>query len=288
MFDNLFNLFEEDNNPNPHNIHEKFWELGEELEYLMEQVADVCEANPKGDLYSAMEPFYRALTRAIVIVPGIGAQQDSDACHLATLIRDDGSVGIPVFTSEASMSIWINQPSEYFAVPFRVICAKALEQGLDFIVINDSGPARGEITSYEMSYLAEGLLPPCASGNQSPELLLDEASEISVGIPILPPSPMLLERITGCFNQNKQFIEWAYLFQISISNGPPHLAVGVRMSEGQEACWENNLLLDTMAISREVLEQNEYIDFFLLNEAQELEDSLQGFTQPFYVSQKAS
>ncbi len=295
MFDNLFNLFEENNEPNLRNqdSSNRFgsWELGEELEYLMEQVADVCEANLDGDFYSAMEPFYKALARAIVIVPSSGAGMEPTSYRLVTITREDNTVGIPVFTSESAMASWIAEPSEYFAIPFRVICAKALEQGLDFIVINDAGPARGEITAYELSYLAEGLVPPCTSGKQGTQnsgLLLEESSEIALGLPLIPPSKMLLERIMGCFNQNKQVIDWAYVFQISISHGPPHLAMGVRMSEGQEACWENNLLPDTMAISREVLERNEYMDFFLLNEAEELEDSLQGFTQPFYVSQKAS
>ncbi len=296
MFDNLFNLFEENNGQDPDRQNalsrSGTWELGEELEYLMEQVADVCEANPGGDFYAAMEPFYKALIRSIVIVPSASPGMEANSCRLVTITRENDSVGIPVFTSETTMGAWITEPSEYFAIPFRVICAKALEEGLDFIVINDAGPARGEISSYELSYLAEGLIPPCATGPQNSNLpsglLLEESSEIALGIPLIPPSQMLVERIMGCFKQNKQLIDWAYVFQISISHGPPHLAVGVRMSEGQEACWENNLLPDTMAISREVLERNEYMDFFLLNEAEELEESLQGFTQPFYVSQKAS
>ena len=299
MFDHLFNLFEEDGNPRDYyqqmaqqgrilppqqaSVHS-----GLELEFLMERVADACEGLSSDDLYPVMLPFYRALTQTIVIVPcpniPIGPELNTvEPYQLPTILSPNGEKSLPVFTSEDALQAWILEPIEYFAIPFRIICTKALEQGVDAIVINDAGPARAELTAFELSYLSEGLIPPYASQSHQ-GVTLDENTEITLSALSRSVPVMLAERLNGYFNQGSQSIYSAYLFEISIAHGPIHLAMAVKMNEKHEALWETNVLPDLMAISRETLERNDYIDFFLLNDTSDLSQSVQEVIEPYFKS----
>ncbi len=264
---------------------------GAELDRLMLAVAAHQQANPEEICYEVMVPLYIALVDAMILVPTSGPideieAENSRVFRLATLKNPHGDRGIPVFTTEDALERWVDEPTEYVGLPFRILCEKVLESGMNFMVINPSGPARGELCLYELSYLAKGMIPP-RSDRQTEPVYYHSSAEIVVSIPDDPPPQMLIERVTGCFRQNPM-VESAYVFQVSMAEGPPHLAMGVRVFEGEEQRWETDLLPNTIAIFHEVLDQDEFIDFFLLNDSDELEASLREVTEPFFTNQQAS
>lgn len=263
---------------------------GRELERLILNVAIHQQEKPETICYEVLVPLYAALTEALILAPASApieeaASGSSQVFRLTTLKNSQGERGIPVFTTEDTLERWVKGPTEYVGLPFRILCEKVLESGMNFMIINPAGPARAELCLYELSYLAKGMIPP-RSDKPVESTGTPDGLKISVSLLPDPPSPMLLERVTGCFQQNP-LVESAYVFQVSMSEGPPHLAMGVRVLEGAEQQWKADLLPNAIAILHEVLDDDEFMDFFLLNESEELENSLRKVTEPFFTNQRA-
>lgn len=261
-----------------------------DLEALMERLADDMAVCEESEFPRLMAPFYAALAEAAIVVPTVASVDESDASpnayRLMTVQNTSGDTGVAVFTSPETLSLWIREPVRYVGIPFRTLCVKIIEQGLDFAMLNPAGPARAVLTPYELSYIADGLAPPMRVSehhgmNVSPQ------TEITVRESRALAADMLTERLRGCFGQRDQWVDLAYVFDVSIAQGPSHLAMAVRLKEGQESHWEQQLLGDALAISREVLDRNQYMDFFLLNESDDLERMLQSVTEPFYENQQS-
>ncbi|MBK8189979.1 MAG: enhanced serine sensitivity protein SseB C-terminal domain-containing protein [Vampirovibrionales bacterium] len=263
-----------------------------ELEALMERLADEMALCDETEFSSLMAPFYEMLGHATILVPTVesperdGGGEKPASYRLMTVQNPEGETGVAVFTSPETLSMWIHEPMRYVGIPFRTLSAKVMEQGLDFVLINPAGPARAALSPYELSYLADGLAPPRrhaleAGMNVAPQ------TEITVWAPTTLSAQMLTERLKGCFGQRERWVKSAYVFDVSIAQGPSHLAMAIRLTEGEEERWQQQLLGDALAISREVLERNQYMDFFLLNESDDLERMLQSVTEPFFENRQA-
>lgn len=257
------------------------------LERMMARVSD----RPEEDRYPLLLPLYHQLMGSMVITPiptGSAMSKDetlAQGLSLMVIQNESGERGIPIFTSEEAMSFWVNEPTEYVGLPFTVLCTYAVESELDFLVINAAGPAGGEISHYEMTYLAERLAPPPQT-ERSGELTLEKDTEIHLA-PLASPSVMLTERISGVCSQKTQLVNRVYAFQVAFSEGPLKTALGIRMPEGSEDRWETELWPDILAVLQEVLGAKEYVNVFLLNQAGDLEDTLQEITEPLYVAKSA-
>ncbi len=260
------------------------------LDTLLLRLGDAFENEPgmsARDLYNYRLPIYQALLKNHIYIPVPEDHQAGELLRLVTVNDVDGNLGIPVFTTADALFSWTQNDNSFASISFPALCRQSLESQIDFIVFNPAGPVSGELSAYEMCYLAEGLIPPANDAHQE-GITLDRDTEIAIGKPANPPSIVLMERLSGFFHQNTDKIEAAYVFQVSISNGPSHLAMGIRMAAGFEPLWEKELLPNTIAISQEVLGKNEYLDFFILNQAKEIEESLKSFTMPFFKAATTS
>lgn len=170
------------------------------------------------------------------------------------------------------------------SMKFTQLCTQALYLNLDFILLNPVEENTLLISLYEIYHLAEGLIPP-SKDEAVKEIVLEKDTEIYLGVPVKPPSPMLVERLYGLFKQKASIVSKAYLFQIAIAQGPPHLAVGIHMVPEKASSWELTLLPDTMAVIHEVLDERDCVDLFLLNHDEGMESLIRSFSEPFFQAE---
>ncbi len=263
---------------------------GQRLERIMSLLPE-CQGENRE---AVMITLYETLLNSIVLTPLPGHDNLDDELNfkhpvdgilLTALENENGQRGLPVFTSEEAMSFWVKEPTEYIGVPFPVLCTHAIQSGLDTILINLAGPAGGEINHYELTYLAEGMIPP-PKPERYGEILVEKDTEIYLSeLDELPP--ILSERLSGVFRQKGNLIDRVYAFQVAFSQGPLKPAIGIRMPVSAEDRWDSELWPDILVVLQEVLESKDYINVFLLNKSGDLESTLQNITQPIFVSKAA-
>ncbi len=161
------------------------------LELLLARMAMDDPEHTEADLQALMPRFYEALSHSIVMVPTLQELDRQDGFILMTIENEAGLSGLPIFTREEALSQWITEPTQYVGIPFKNLCTKVLEQKLDFMTLNPAGAAQIELSTHELSYLAEGLIPPMATHGDPCSIVLDESAELTITNPSEPPPAML-------------------------------------------------------------------------------------------------
>ncbi|MGE0201351.1 MAG: SseB family protein [Candidatus Melainabacteria bacterium] len=239
------------------------------------------------DRYRMSLLLFDQLVQSHVLLPipqeAIDQQLPREEIPLWVLKNKRDELIVPVFTSERTLQRWKQGGTPYTVYPFRQLCTYVVQHGLDSVMLNLAGPCGMEIRHYELTYLAEGLIPP-AEEERSHEITISKNTEIHLAeLPVNPAEPSLLfERLSGVFRQRHEIVEEVYAFQVAFSDGPMKTALGIKMPHGAVANWESDLWPDVLAVLQEVLGNKEYVNVFLLNETRELEETLEGLTQPFY------
>lgn len=270
------------------------------IEFLLETAS--IEHNPELEYH-----FYNLLLNAYLLIPTTG--KADGYFHLTTTLDDDYGECLPVFTSELHMAGWVLEPTQYVVVSFQNICRQALEKKLNGLLLNPSPTQQTFLSAHQLLFFCDGMIPqqrvrptvsnPLSIGEVLEEsfgnsfgqdnrrdhtdITLAENTEITLAHADTPTAAMLMERLRGCFTNKRDAIAQAYLFEMTIENGLPHLALGVELWHNNSAFWDEALMPDLIAITKEVIEAYEYVDFFCLNEADELHDTLRELFQPFFV-----
>lgn len=208
---------------------------------------------------------------------------------IITLENGNGERGLPLFTSEKALSLWGDEATDYVAFSFAALCGYAMEANVDYLVINVAGPYGCEIAFHDFSYLAESLLPPpppdqLELGDRKPgEMTVQKDTPMRLG-KCEGLSDGLMERLQHVFRSHQSLISRVYLFDIAFNEGPLQPALGVRMPEGSEKHWDEELWPTMQAVLHEMLEKRTVINIFLLNQAGSLESHVKELTAPIYIS----
>ncbi|MBX2861722.1 MAG: enhanced serine sensitivity protein SseB [Vampirovibrio sp.] len=288
-------------NTQTQNIHELDLP-GERLEKLMAEVTAACfsadaEHQEPNDQPNPLADLYKALMASSILVPTNEPEENSgkssetemepQEASLLTLINNSGQAGIPVFTSLKSWELWADPNAGYVILPFRFLCQQAVKKGVDSLLINIAGPVGCEIKTYEMTYLADGMIPK-GHMDRHHGFEIEEDTEIQISKLDEPLPDTLQERLTGLFHQHQALVETAYAFHVSIAEGPYHLALGIRMPDHQAEQWETHLLPNAMAVAQEVMGAREYLDIFFLNQSGDIDQVLKDHIEPFFKAQHQS
>ncbi len=253
---------------------------GAQLEGMLRRIGDT----PEDQRHPLQMAFYEKLLKSMVLLPVPAGTDVSSGVPLMALENAQGELGVPVFTSENTLSQWMGHTpefdGEYVGIPFPVLCGHVLKARLDFVILNVAGPYGGEIGQAEFSYLAEGLLPP---PNRKPgELKIEPGADMRISA-TNSLSEFVSDRLRDVFRHNEPLIDHAYVFEVAF--GPESLkpAIAIRMPEGAEHEWEVSLWPNIQAVLQEMLDVSEYANVFLLNVSGDLEATLRGMMHPFYT-----
>ncbi len=249
---------------------------GPDLEHLL----NMLSLSQVVDRYPILMSLYDLLIHSIVLLPVPPGTNIDEGVPLVALENGRGEKGVPVFTSEHAMSLWVTEPTEYVGIPFSLLCTHAVYADLDFILLNMSGPAGGEINHYEFAYLAEGLIPP-PQGEQAGEITIEKNTEIRLA-PLDKTPTMLVERLNGVFGQQGNCVAEAYMFKVGFSHGPLKTGLGIRLAPGMDSYWDQTVWPNVLVVLKEVLGAKEYINVFLLNDSPDLEKVIRQITPSFY------
>lgn len=235
--------------------------------------------------YPLQVAFYEKLLQCELLLPVPSGTNLKKGLPILALENNQGEKGMPLFTSEKTLNLWVDESKDYVTMPFGTLCAYALEAKLDYVVINVAGPYGCEISFHDFSYLAEGLLPPPRDefGRDPGEILIGKNTPVrlatSRGL-----SNMLMDRLYSLFAHHATQIEKVYLFDVAFNEGPMQPALGIRMADGHEEEWEMALWPDMQAVLHEMLERREVVNVFLLNQSGGMENHVQELTIPIYES----
>jgi hypothetical protein len=231
--------------------------------------------------------FYEKLLKCDLLLPVPTGTDTRRGIPILALENSHGERGMPVFTSEKTVLLWADDGIDYVALPFSALCRYAVEAGVDFMVINVSGPYGCEISSYDFHYLADGMLPPppaelCEQHGKSPgEVVIPKNTPMRLGH-CDGLAPGLMERLNHVFSTHAALISRVYLFNIAFNEGPLQPALGIRIAEDTDAHWETNVWPDLQAVLHEMLERRSVINVFLLNQAGSLEHHVRELTAPIF------
>jgi hypothetical protein len=265
--------------------------LGDEV---LETLLNRLEKTAPDHCYPLQLSFYEKLLKCDLLLPvPVGTQLD-DGLPLLTLENARGEIGLPVFTNEANLAQWGDEPTEYVILPFSKLCGYAIEAQVDFVIVNVSGPHGCEIALRDFSYLAESLLPPpmvvSSTGKINPSTLpvdVKAGTPTRLGLP-KPLPEELLGQLKHVFSSHTALIDRVYQFEIAFNEGPLQPALGMLLQpEGpaqSNADWEKSLLPNVQAVLFEMLEPRMVMNVFLLNETPSLEKQIRKLCAPLYKS----
>jgi len=251
---------------------------GPALEKLLHRLA----VSPQNNRYPQLMSLYENLLHSMVLIPVPSGTDIRKGIPLMTLENSNGEKGVPVFTSEEAMAMWVTEETEYVGLPFPILCTHAVQANLDFVVLNLAGPSGGELTHYEFTYLAENLIPPPRE-DKTGEIVIEKDTEVRLAR-AEELSPLLLERLTAVFRQRTDLVARVYAFQVAFSQGPLKTGFGVQLKDGNEGAWETELWPNVQAVLQEVLGAKEYVNVFLLNSLPDLEKTVKEVSTPFYTA----
>lgn len=253
---------------------------GLQLEGMLRRIGDT----PEAQRYPLQMAFYEKLLKSIVLLPVPAGTDISGGVPLMALENAQGERGVPVFTSEKTLTQWMGHTpefdGEYVGIPFPVLCGHMLKARLDFVILNVAGPYGGEIGQAEFSYLAEGLLPPPAG--KTGELKVEPGADMRISA-TNSLSEFVSDRLRDVFRHNATLIDYAYVFEVAFGAESLKPAIAIRMPEGSEHEWEVSLWPNIQAVLQEMLDVREYANVFLLNASGDLETTLGGMMHPFYT-----
>jgi hypothetical protein len=243
------------------------------------------------DTPQTRQALYEVLSKSTFLVPtaahpqslqtGNQILQQDTPVQLVTTQNAQGKPSFLVFTDEKSLLTWKPQGSAYVAMEASNFFPIALENNVASILVNPAGPIGGEITRQEIEFLAEKgmLLSKGDSGGDS--IQLSQGNKIFVrALPKVPPEKMVFEIHNTLVNLPTAAA--AYLFQMAIEGGKPHLALGLTFSPPPSKPLVQKLFQNLGEKIHPFLKKDTYIDFLILEG--ELLESVQAIVEPIFLN----
>jgi hypothetical protein len=283
MLNNFGRFFERSDEAEPDFTRKESLNLfgDERLEAMLGRLQEA----PPAEQYPLQVVFYEKLMACDLLLPVPEGTNLSQGLPIIALENGDQEKGMPLFTSEATLSLWLEEEADYVALSFSALCGYAMEANLDYIVVNVAGPYGCEISFHDFSYLAEGLLPPPRNeqGRSTGEVVVEKNTpmRLSAGQGL---SGGVMERLLYLFQTNQEMINKVYQFDVAFNDGPMQPAIAVRVPDGCEERWEMELWPTVQAVLHEMLERREIVNVFLLNHAGSMERHVEQVVEPIFRS----
>jgi len=182
------------------------WQLGTPEELLSQLAA--------AHLYLATQTAHASLA------PG-GAALSALFEHDAT-----GKRWLPVFTSESALVAYTKRPSPFARLGGRDVFALASREGIAGLHLDPAGPRATVIPLATIRLFLEGVSPARNGSVQIPA-----GSQIRFGLPAQEPRAELRRAIERAAT-SVSFLRCAYLTQVAINAGQPHLLLIVGFVDG--------------------------------------------------------
>lgn len=159
--------------------------------------------------------------------PAICQTQPEEPLGLVTLVEDDGSEALPVFTSASEVLSWLPDGAAVVTLPGRDLLRMAAAAGTSKFVINMcTPPAFGYLDRHEIEALAKDRLPIGPGGDALPD-----GARVRIDPPLEPPSSLTVMALFIALLAEPA-AEQAWFFRLWQDDSPPDLCIAVRMTPG--------------------------------------------------------
>lgn len=283
---------------------------GAQLETILERIAKMMEQTALDQRYPLRMTMYQALLKSHVLLPVLETV-GAEPCRVLDLwMLPNQKHCIKVFATEESARRHLPEGSALtiYACPFSWVCWLAIRHGVSQVYLNPDSLLESAFRLPELSYLAEGILPPPSdrpqsqpadTGIQYSGVSDEEVLTLMMGQPARPFPANLRDQLWNTLSGSPDIpniIEAMYLFNVYGTEDTepylsPHLGVAVRLKAGadwaaqfEQKIWPRilGILADHAAREAEAARGAEYIDLFSLNEDPEMEGALKDFALPVY------
>lgn len=230
----------------------------------MDQVARNDNAQTRRVLYEGLLEaiFLLPVTERLNQVEGWQIAQQETPIQLV-VTQEKGETVMLAFTDTAALVRWRPAGCAYVGMPAADVFRLAIKNGFASVVVNVAGPTGGRITRREFQFLAEGIVP----GRAQSAVMAGEVQQQTaayLGAPSRPPTEALIDAIaTGL--DGHQPIKAAYLFQVKIGQGEPHLMLGLVPGGVFTKEQAEFVVRDLMERLNPVLGDGEYLDCTVLD-----------------------
>lgn len=188
--------------------------------------------------------------------------------QLVTHPGEKGKVLWLAFTSRRALHQWRPQfPEAYAAIKGQQVFALAVQNNVDQVIINPSGPVGGRITRMELEMLAEGSLP-VQGGEQIHTVVARPNTNYRFETPSGDEKADLILYLVGHLQKGVGVHE-GYLIRLAIGDGAPHLLLAIRFLKAPP---EKEVKPFLEAIAKDVgpyLGNGEYLDMLPLDDTHE-------------------
>lgn len=184
-------------------------------------------------------PALQALSQAVLLMatnagPFGGAKHGEVAIpgqRVSVLVgqHDGKTVGL-AFTDEDALRRQYPRDTRWVAMPGAAIVKIALDEDWGSLFVNPRGPIGMEVVRAEMQRIAEGLPIPTADPRAA---RLPAGTRMLVGMPKTIPEG-IREAAAAVLRQQASVRE-AFLYQVVIGEGQPHMAIGIDSDDADEA-----------------------------------------------------
>lgn len=180
--------------------------------------------------------YYQALLTSKFLVPVSGEAQriptpDGKGGFTQNFIMLKGTLGqlfMLAFTDREALQCYRSEGVNAAIVPGQTLFSIAVNNKVEYIVINHTYDTGSHLERREIETLAEGLIPSTASTPVVPLTVPGDAPRT-----IEPPPPLsqeMLAALRGVLAESG-IVTRAYLFRSAIGMGTPHLALGIGLDE---------------------------------------------------------
>lgn len=247
---------------------------------------DAMRAVALNDGPDTREALYRELRAATFILPqpepppgqapGLSWYREGEPFTALAEQDMQGRVVLPVFTDTTALFAWAPPEASYVAMPAAALFALALQVQADAVVINVAGPTGGEVSSAELHALAQGGMPGPEGTYAFPE-----GARAQIGRPEPAPAQSLLDALWRAAAAQPT-VDSAYLVEIVIGQGPPHLLAGIEFAPLPEPEALDSIMRAMVDAVNEQAEPGGYVDFMVLVPGQPMAGDIKELGLPVY------
>lgn len=228
------------------------------------------------------EALYRAMLAATFLVPTAEAG-GSDAAGGPSLgvvaaRGESGEAALLAFTDRESMRAW-RDGAAFVEMAAADLFRVALANQFEALLINVAGPLGGGLSSDEMRFLADGLVP-IADLDGGVSLQLSERRMLRISPPVTPPAGELLEAVRVSAAQ-QPLVGAAYVFAARLQreeeeaeepNREANIVVGIQFASSPDDETRHAVFRALGDGVRPALAAGEFVDFLALSDAALLAD----------------
>jgi hypothetical protein len=247
---------------------------------------DAMRAVALNDGPDTREALYRELLGATFILPqaepaegqepGLSWYRDGEP-FTALAERDlEGKVVLPVFTDTTALFAWAPPEVSYVAMAAPALFGLAVQVGADSVVINVAGPTGGEVSSAEVHALAQGAVPGAGGTYAFPT-----GAQAMIRRPEPAPEQALLDALWRAAAAQPS-VESAYLVEIVIGQGQPHLLAGIEFAPAPEPEALDVAMRTMVDTVNSQAQPGGYVDFMVLVPEQPMAAQVRELGLPVY------